>query len=148
MAPDQIFSMANGAALCCWLLLIALPGRAWVSRVVAGAVVPAALAVLYTVLIAMYFFRSDGGFSSLTDVARLFSHPWLLLAGWIHYLAFDLLVGSWEARDARARGISHLFVVPCLLLTFLFGPAGWLLYLGVRGARARSTTGNESCDPR
>ena len=64
--------------------------------------------------------------------------PWLLLAGWIHYLAFDLLVGAWEARDARERGIPHLFVVPSLILTFLFGPAGWLLYLGIR-SRARSS---------
>ncbi|HUP39924.1 MAG TPA: ABA4-like family protein [Vicinamibacterales bacterium] len=132
MTPDQVFTIANGAALCGWLLLIVLPGRAWVNRLVAGTVVPAAFAVLYTVIIAKYFFRSDGGFSSLTDVTRLFSSPWLLLAGWVHYLAFDLLVGSWEARDARERGINHLFVVPCLILTFLFGPAGWLLYMGVR----------------
>ena len=58
--------------------------------------VPAAFAALYTVLIAIHFAGSEGGFSSLPDVALLFSNPWLLLAGWIHYLAFDLLVGSWE----------------------------------------------------
>ena len=139
MSPDQIFSIANVAALCAWLLLIVLPGRPWVTRLVAGVAVPAAFAVLYSVIIAMHFFSSDGGFSSLVDVARLFSNPWLLLAGWIHYLAFDLLVGSWEARDARERGINHLLVIPCLILTFMFGPAGWLLYLGVRKARSVST---------
>jgi hypothetical protein len=132
MSPNQIFSLANFAALCCWLLLIVLPGRAWVNRLVAGVAVPAAFAVLYTVIIATHFFGSEGGFSSLPDVARLFMNPWLLLAGWIHYLAFDLLVGSWEARDARERGINHLLVIPCLIMTFMFGPAGWLLYLGVR----------------
>jgi hypothetical protein len=132
MSPDQVFAVANFGAFGCWLLLVALPGRRWVTHVVSGVAVPAALAALYTVIIAVHFSSSEGGFSSLTDVALLFSNPWLLLAGWIHYLAFDLLVGSWEARDARERGIRHLFVVPCLLLTFLFGPAGWLLYLGVR----------------
>ena len=132
MSPDQIFSIANLVAFCCWLLLIVLPGRAWVTRRVAGAAVPAAFAALYVVIIAVHFFGSAGGFSSLQDVALLFSNPWLLLAGWIHYLAFDLLVGAWEARDARERGIPHVFVVPCLVVTFLFGPAGWLLYLGVR----------------
>jgi Domain of unknown function (DUF4281) len=130
--PDQIFSIANFAALCCWLLLIVFPGKPWVSHVVSGVVVPAAFAALYSIIIAIHFAGSSGGFSSLADVARLFSHPWLLLAGWIHYLAFDLLVGGWEVRDARERGIRQLFVVPCLILTFLFGPAGWLLYLGVR----------------
>jgi len=55
-----------------------------------------------------------------------------LLAGWVHYLAFDLFVGSWEARDALSHRIPHLAVIPCLLLTFLFGPAGLLLYLLLR----------------
>lgn len=132
MTPDHIFTVANAVALCAWLLLMVLPGKPWVSRVVCGVAIPAALAALYTAIIVVRIPGSEGGFSSLTDVAALFSNPWLLLAGWLHYLAFDLLVGSWEVRDARARGINHLFVVPCLILTFLFGPAGWLLYLGVR----------------
>lgn len=136
MTPEQIFSIANFAALCGWLLLVVSPGRKWVNTVVACAVVPAGFAVLYSILIVVHFFGSPGGFSSLPDVALLFSNPWLLLAGWIHYLAFDLLVGAWEARDARERGVRHIFLVPCLILTFLFGPAGWLLYLGVR-TRAR-----------
>jgi hypothetical protein len=132
MSPNQVFSIANAVAFCCWLLLILLPGRTWVTRGVAGVAVPVAFALLYTGIIAVHFFGSAGGFSSLQDVGLLFSNPWLLLAGWIHYLAFDLLVGTWQARDARQRGIPHLFVVPCLLLTFLFGPAGWLLYLAIR----------------
>jgi len=135
MSPNQIFSIANVTALCCWLLLAALPGRKWVAGIIAGVAVPAALAAAYTLIIALAFPGTDGGFSSLPDVAKLFSDPWLLLAGWLHYLAFDLLVGSWEARDARERGIPHALVLPCLALTFLFGPAGWLLYLGVRGIR-------------
>src|SRR5215831_3015326 len=76
-----------------------------------------------------------GGFSTLAGVGTLFSNPWLLLAGWMHYLAFDLLVGSWELEDAAERGIPHWIVVPCLLLTFMFGPAGWLLYRIVRSIR-------------
>ena len=59
----------------------------------------------------------------------------MLLAGWTHYLVFDMLVGSWEVRDAREHGIPHLLVVPCLFVTFMFGPAGWLLYRGVRATR-------------
>jgi hypothetical protein len=55
-----------------------------------------------------------------------------MVAGWTHYLAFDLLVGNWEMRDATARGIPYALVLPCLVLTFLFGPAGWLLYVIVR----------------
>ena len=82
---------------------------------------------------------AEGSFSTLAGVATLFSNPWLLLAGWLHYLAFDLLIGTWEARDARDRGVPHLFVVPCLFLTLMFGPAGWLLYMGLRRWRSLPT---------
>jgi hypothetical protein len=138
MLPNQIFSLANVVALCCWLMLAMLPRKKWVSTVVAGVAVPLVLAAVYTVIIALMFSSAEGGFSSLPDVALLFRNPWLLLAGWIHYLAFDLLIGSWESRDARERGISHFLVVPCLILTFLFGPAGWLLYFGVRSLHGRA----------
>jgi hypothetical protein len=99
---------------------------------VCGLVVPALLAAAYVALIASNWGSANGGFSSLAGVSALFSSPWLLLAGWIHYLAFDLLVGTWEVRDALARDIPQLLVVPCLALTFMFGPAGWLLYAGLR----------------
>ncbi len=134
MTPSQLFGIANPLALLSWVLLVGLPGRRWVTETVTSVVVPGLLAILYVVLIASHFFGSPGGFSSLEGVAELFANPWLLLAGWVHYLAFDLLIGTWEARDARERGVPHLLLVPCLILTFLFGPAGWLLYRGVRAA--------------
>jgi len=138
MSPDQIFSVVNLVALLSWVLLAVFPGRRAVTGIVAGAAVPGTLAAIYAVIIASAWTNSSGGFSSLAAVADLFSNPWLLLAGWIHYLAFDLLVGTWEVRDARERGVRHAFVLPCLALTFLFGPAGWLLYRAVR-----SFTGTE-----
>jgi hypothetical protein len=55
--------------------------------------------------------------------------------GRLHYLAFDLLIGTWEARDARERQLPHLLLVPCLFLTLMFGPLGWLTYMGVRTLR-------------
>ncbi len=64
--------------------------------------------------------------------SRLFALPQVLLAGWVHYLAFDLFTGSWEARDAVRLGISRWLVAPCLVLTFLFGPVGLALYLLLR----------------
>jgi hypothetical protein len=130
---EQIFSIANTVALLSWILLAASPRRyRVVPQIVTGLLVPALLAVLYVAIIVSAWGNSSGGFSSLADVGRLFDNPWLLLAGWTHYLAFDLFVGSWEVRDAGDRGVPQLLVIPCLVLTFLFGPAGWLLYLGLR----------------
>jgi hypothetical protein len=135
MTSNQLFSVVNLVAVGTWLILALFPRRRWATHVAAGAAVPALLAGAYVVIIAATFRDAQGGFSSLPEVAMLFSDPWLLLAGWIHYLAFDLLVGAWEVRDSQQRRIPHLLVVPCLALTFMFGPAGWLLYMGLRIVR-------------
>jgi hypothetical protein len=65
-------------------------------------------------------------------VTALFAVPELLLAGWIHYLAFDLFVGAWIARNGSAEGVSPLVLTPILLATFLAGPIGYLAYALLR----------------
>ena len=134
MTADQLFSILNLMALAAWLPLVLLPRVRWTATVL-PVVVPALLAVVYVALVAASLPGSEGGFSSLAGVSALFDNRWALLAGWTHYLAFDLFIGGWEVRDAQARGIRHLFIVPALVLTFLFGPAGLLLYLAIRGRR-------------
>jgi ABA4-like protein len=137
MTPEHVFSIANSVALIAWLLLAVMPRLHWVS-LLASRIVPATFAATYVLILAAKWGTSSGNFSSLAGVASLFANPWVLLVGWLHYLAFDLLVGHWEVHDARQRGIPHLLVVPCLALTFLFGPAGWLLYNVVRLSRSRA----------
>jgi len=139
MSPEQIFGLTNAIAVLSWLLLALLPGRRWVTEVVTGKAVPMLFAALYVAIVATTFGGAEGSFSTFDGVAALFSNPWLLLAGWLHYLAFDLLIGTWEARDARERGVPHLLLVPCLFFTLMFGPAGWLLYLGARELRSSTS---------
>lgn len=107
MSADKIFSICNSLALLGWLLLIFAGRKRWVGFLITGAILPLLFAVAYLGLVAAHFRESTGGFGSLTDVAALFSNHWMLLAGWIHYLCFDLFIGSWEVRDAEERGISH-----------------------------------------
>jgi hypothetical protein len=136
---SQIFSVVNVIALVGWVLLAVFPRRRWPAELVSGWLIPGALAGFYSVIVAAVWGQSPGGFSSLEAVSQLFDNRWMLLAGWVHYLAFDLFVGSWVVRDSRERRIPHVWVLPVLLLTFLFGPAGWLSYLGLRAAlRSRS----------
>jgi hypothetical protein len=131
MTADQLFSALNLLTMAAWLPLLVLPRARWATTVLPVAM-PSLLAAVYAVLVAATLSRSDGGFSSLAGVRALFDDPWALLAGWVHYLAFDLFIGGWEVRDAQRRGIPHLLVVPALVLTFLLGPAGLWLYLGIR----------------
>jgi hypothetical protein len=128
---ETVFSICSTLAVAGWVLLIALP-RHRLAHLVASVVIPLAIAGVYLVLIVQHFGRSDGGFGSLAEVTRLFANPAMLLAGWLHYLAFDLFLGAWEVRDAQRHGVPHLLVVPCLLLTFLLGPIGLLSYMVIR----------------
>jgi hypothetical protein len=125
---ETLFSIANMVAMMGWVLLIVLPQQKVTLMVVRNGVLSMALAVAYAMLIILYLFNAEGGFDSLHNVGELFSNPYVLLAGWIHYLAFDLLIGCWQVRDAQRHGLSHRWVIPSLLCTFLAGPAGYLLY--------------------
>jgi hypothetical protein len=137
MSAEQLFSLTNSVAFLGWLTLV-FAGRArWAASLVLGVILPLLLAVIYSGLLIGHWGESGGSFRTLAGVSTLFENHWLLLAGWVHYLAFDLFIGAWEVRDAQALGISHLIVVPCLVLTFLFGPAGLLLYFLIRIARRR-----------
>lgn len=134
MTPDTLFQIANPLALVGWIALALSPLAPRPAQLVAGTVVPLVLSAGYTAVVLAFWSSADGGFDSLANVARLFESRWLLLAGWVHYLAFDLLVGTWVVRTARQEGLAHLLVLPCLAATFLFGPAGYLLFQGLRAS--------------
>ncbi len=136
MQPDTLFQIANPLALAGWILLALSPfAPRWADRV-AGTAIPLTLSVGYTALVLVHWAGAEGGFGSLSDVQALFRSPGVALAGWVHYLAFDLFVGAWATRAARADGIPHLVMLPVLALTFLFGPAGFAAFLTLRALYA------------
>jgi hypothetical protein len=136
MELEQVFSLASVLAAVGWLFLVIVPKRPLAVHV-AGVFIPLLLALMYLYFIAMNMQGAEGGFGSLADVAALFQKRELLLAGWIHYLAFDLFIGAWEVRDAQRNQIPHLVVIPCLLMTFMLGPIGLLFYFAIRTAKLR-----------
>lgn len=132
MSFETLFSIANAIALLGWLALIFLPGRPWMREGLSALVLPGMLAAAYLVLLVSFMPGAEGGFDSLAAVSRLFEEPGLLLAGWIHYLAFDLFVGAWIAREGQRAGVPHLALLPAFILTFLAGPVGFLVFLATR----------------
>ena len=136
MTAAQTFSLANSFALLGWLVLVVaiVINRPWLRDTIAGTIWPLLLSALYLVALAIGWAGSSGGFSSLQGVRQLFSTDWPLLAGWVHYLAFDLFVGAWIAAETERLRLSRLLLVPVLPLTFLFGPAGFLLFQILRYA--------------
>ena len=143
---DTLFSITSALVLPAWLALAVAPTRRWTQRV-AGILLPVVLGLVYVGVLMLTVVEpsgAGGGFGSLDEVATLFSDRRSLLAGWVHYLAFDLFVGAWEARDADREGVSRWVLVPCLALTFLVGPAGLVVYLAARAVVRRSRMGGSS----
>jgi len=117
---ETIFTIANTAVLPAWLLLALAPRWRWTQHLVHAVWIPGLLAVAYAWALFSGGPPPEGAsFSSLDGVSTLFTSRTAVLGGWIHYLAFDLFVGAWEVRDARRRGIAHLWVLPCLVLTLM-----------------------------
>jgi hypothetical protein len=141
MTADELFRLSNSTVLASWLLLIVTGWSPRASRVISslitGLLVPALLCGLYLTLILAHWGGHKGGFGTLSGVMLLFTDRWAVLAGWVHYLAFDLFIGSWQVRDARRNQVPFVMVLPCLVLTFLFGPIGLLLYLLFAGLISR-----------
>jgi hypothetical protein len=133
--PDVLFQLASLTALAGWVILALSPLTPRAADILAGLAIPALLSAGYATLILVNFAGAEGGYGSLPDVMRLFDTPGVALAGWVHYLAFDLFVGAWIARTARTERMAHWLVLPCLALTFLFGPAGFLLFVALRAVR-------------
>jgi hypothetical protein len=138
VSDAAIFTVANYSILPFWLLLAVLPEWRWTHRLV-HSVVPA----LWLVPLYVWMLLSDqpgpegANYFTLDGVMNIFTTPRTVIACWIHYLIFDMFVGSWEVRDARREGIRHVYVVPCLILTLAFGPIGYFAYLTLRVALRR-----------
>jgi hypothetical protein len=137
MPAETIFSAANMLAMAGWLALLAAPRARLATWHIAGLAIPALLAALYAVLLALHAPGAEGGFGSLAAVSALFRTEGVLLAGWVHYLAFDLFLGAWMCRRGAAEGMNPWLVRLCLPPTFLAGPLGLLLFLGIRLVAAK-----------
>lgn len=141
---EQLFGYAGQAALIGWIILIFLPRRFDLLFAIPQYIIPFGLSLLYVGLILPQINTGDGNFSSLEGVRALMSNDQVLLAGWIHYLAFDLFIGSWIARQSDALGIPRIVQAILLLATFMFGPTGLAMFLIIRtGYRRASATKRE-----
>lgn len=138
MTFETWFSLAGIIAMIGWLVLLGSPLLPTWSDRIAGTILPIVLSLGYLALLVIPSSASGGGFGTLAAVIELFSHEQAALAGWVHFLAFDLFIGAWACRTARGEGIPFWLVVPCLPLIFLFGPVGLLAFQAVRMFRHRT----------
>ena len=147
MGWATIFSITNMIALIAWLLLILGPRGPRTSAIILYVGV-GLLCLAYTAMFGLMVggavdpvrvagATGQGGFTSIEGIRALFMSDGGIVVGWTHYLAFDLFVGQWIAKDADNKGFSRWVQLPVLFITLMAGPIGLLLWLIVRERRAR-----------
>lgn len=137
MNPDKLFLICNNLALAGWLLMVVAPRWKWTFSIIVSGAVILLLSAVYLTLIVLYFGEGEGNFSSLDGVMKLFENREAVLAGWVHYLAFDMFVGTWIVSNSQKLGIKHWWIVPCLFFTFMLGPIGLILYFSIRAIHTK-----------
>ena len=140
MTPTAVFSIASMITMPMWILMIFLSKWKVTRFLIDFKVIPLALAFIY----AIYIFQAIqiGGmmdFGSLKSVMALFTEENAVLAGWVHYLAFDLLIGMWMLDQNKELKINQLLIAPCLFLTFMLGPIGFLLFIIIKTVKQKQT---------
>ena len=137
MTLETWFWIAHVPALAGWLALIFAPQAGGVSFARWAAV---ALGAGYAILFVLSA-REAGVLAedySLRGVAAFFDVPMLQLLGWVHYLAFDLFVGSWIVEEGRRLQMSRAPIILSLILTLMIGPFGLLVFFLLRSTRRNS----------
>lgn len=134
---NRTFQLASLFATVAWIAVFVFPS--WVVANLELMAVPVSLLCLvyvFTLVVGNRFDEPDqkprGNFFSMGGVLKLFQHPRAVLVGWVHFLAFDLVIGIGILVDAVNQGFDHLWILPSLFLTLMLGPAGLLSYLGLR----------------
>lgn len=127
MSASDVFQIVNTIVLPAWLILIFFPNKSWRNPVIYT--FAAAMAVVYAVYVIQGLGEFDmESFTELEGIKAMFTSDEAVLTGWVHYLVFDLLVGNFILNQSRKLKIHHFIIIPCLLLCFMFGPIGFLVY--------------------
>ena len=130
--PFYLYFVVMALAVAGWLGLIFLPRRRLTNFWLAGLIVPLALCLLYMYLLLTFWFREPAAsflqFLTLDGVADMFRNKGLLLVAWINLVMMDLIVGAWMARKAAQIRMPYVYLLPCLILTFVFAGFGFTLF--------------------
>ncbi|PKB25039.1 uncharacterized protein DUF4281 [Novosphingobium kunmingense] len=137
-----LFSLTNLVAVMGWATLLALPystrARSVVMYGATGLLCLAYAAMLVGLLGGVEGSPAAMPSYDIAGIRSLFAADGGIVLGWTHYLAFDLFVGIWIASDAANKAFPRLVLAPVLVLTFLVGPVGLLVWLAIRERRARA----------
>ncbi len=135
---ETIYLWLNIGVLPFWLILIIFP-QSQICKVFVASIFPLFILsltygyLLYIILIGQYNFIGNFElYLGLNKLSNLFSDNSFLILFWNHFLAINLFCGGWMNKDSQKFGINKILMAIPLIITYLIGPIGLLLYWFIR----------------
>ena len=138
LTVDILYYWVNLGVLPFWLILIFFP-KSNLCRYFVTSIFPffllsgAYVFLLYKSYLSSYDF--DANFSlyiGIDNTKDLFSNKNFLMLFWIHFISINLFTGGWIVKDSQKFMINKLLLSVPLIITYLIGPLGLLIYWLIR----------------
>lgn len=135
---EILYYWVNFGVLPFWLILIFFP-QSNLCRYFVTSIFPilllsgAYIFMLYKSYLSSYEFLANFDlYLSISNLSNLFSNETFLMLFWIHFVSINLFIGGWIVKDSQKFGINKIILFLPLLITYLIGPLGILVYWIVR----------------
>ena len=135
---ETLYMWINLGVLPFWFILIVFP-QSHLSRIFVASIFPffilsgVYIFILYKSYLIGYDF--DGNFTlylGLSELSRLFEDHLYIMIFWTHFIAINLFIGGWIVKDSQKFSINKVLMAVPLIVTYLIGPIGLLLYWIIR----------------
>ena len=135
---ETLYMWINLGVLPFWFILIVFP-ETHLSRIFVTSIFPffilsgVYIFILYKSYLIGYDF--DGNFSlylGLSELSRLFEDHLYIMIFWTHFIAINLFIGGWIVKDSQKFSINKVLMAVPLIVTYLIGPLGLILYWVIR----------------
>ncbi|MDA9604089.1 ABA4-like family protein [Candidatus Pelagibacter sp.] len=135
---EMIYMWLNLGVLPFWFVLIVFP-QSQISKFFITSIFPIfilCLAYIYLLYLAYLdgydFIQNFKLYLSFGNIFNLFENQYFLILFWAHFLAMNLFCGGWIVKDSQMFGMNKILVSFPLIITYLIGPVGILLYWIIR----------------
>jgi len=131
---ENIYLWTNFGVLPFWLMLIIIPNSKITQIFINSVVLPLILSAIYVYLIYQVILLDEPIFDifklylSLDNLYTVFATEVFLLVFWMHFVTVNLFLGCWVSRDGVKYNIPRRLVVMPLILIYLTGPLGIVMY--------------------
>ena len=135
---EMIYYWVNLGVLPFWFILIFFP-QSYLSRYFVTSIFPILLlSISYVFLFYKSFLNSYDFlvnfnlYLGIGDLSNLFADNSFLMMFWVHFVSINLFAGGWIVKDSQKFLINKILLSIPLIITYLIGPVGLMVYWIIR----------------